>query len=122
MSSRARCCQVVDEMSVDDVGESPFAAAQRFEVGLALVALAPVVVLTRAGIRYRTTAAMCRALLSRRLPPRLSRCRLLSPLETKASGVTGHAWPIGSHARQHPRTEGVGGYVGTSVLAVSVQG
>jgi hypothetical protein len=49
LSSRAPCCRVVDEVSVDDVGESPFEAAQRFEVGLALVALAPVVVLARAG-------------------------------------------------------------------------
>jgi hypothetical protein len=39
----------VDEVSVDDVGESPFEAAQRFEVGLALVTLAPVVVLTGTG-------------------------------------------------------------------------
>jgi hypothetical protein len=34
---------------VGGVGESPFLAAQRFEVGLALVALASVVVLTRPG-------------------------------------------------------------------------
>ena len=49
MSSRAPCCQVVDEVSVDDVGESAFEAAQRFEMGLALVALASVVVLTGPG-------------------------------------------------------------------------
>jgi hypothetical protein len=49
LSSRAPCCQVIHEASVDDVGESPFEAAQRFEVGLALVALAPVVVLAGAG-------------------------------------------------------------------------
>jgi hypothetical protein len=49
LSSRAPCCQVVDEVSVDDVGESPFEAAQRFEVGLALVALVSVVVLTGPG-------------------------------------------------------------------------
>lgn len=49
LSSRARCCQVVDEVSVDDVGESPFEAAQRFEVCSARRALSPVVVLARAG-------------------------------------------------------------------------
>jgi hypothetical protein len=36
-------------VAVDDVGQSPFEAAQRFEAGLALVALAPAVALTFAG-------------------------------------------------------------------------
>jgi hypothetical protein len=34
LSSPARCCQVVDEVSVDDIEQSAFEAAQRFEVVL----------------------------------------------------------------------------------------
>jgi hypothetical protein len=78
----------VDEVAEGDVGESPFEAAQRLEVGLALVALAPVVVPARGrGMRYCTTAAMRSAWSSRRWPPWLSWWRLLSPEDTSTGAL-----------------------------------
>jgi len=54
--------------AVDGVGDVPLERAERFGVGLA-VAATPLVVL---GSRTWVFAAVCRTLLSCRLPPRLS--------------------------------------------------
>jgi hypothetical protein len=87
VSSRARCCQVVHEAPKDGVGESAFETAQRFEVGLALVALAPVF-----GAVPVQLAKWCR-LRNRRTSPVSARifAALMGPTPVISSRVVGCA-------------------------------
>jgi hypothetical protein len=73
--------EVVEHGAVDQVGEASFEAAQGFSVGLALGAFAQVV-----GAAFGVGADLgdgivYSARFSRRLPERLSRCRLVRPEE-----------------------------------------